>query len=88
MSIEIPPRVSTMYDSATRKAAKAWRQQQPRGGADEGLKRTATRKIKLAQRTVFSADYPAPSAIQNAVQAKYRNDFKSEHEEFTHMRCE
>ncbi|KAG9989461.1 chitin synthase, class, partial [Aureobasidium melanogenum] len=51
-----------------------------------GLKRNATRKVKLVQGNVLSADYPVPSAIQNAVQAKYRNDLESGSEEFTHMR--
>jgi hypothetical protein len=51
------------------------------------LKRNATRKVKLVQGTVLSADYPVPSAIQNAVQSKYRNDLEAGSEEFTHMRC-
>jgi len=51
------------------------------------LKRAATRKVKLVQGSVLSADYPVPSAIQNAVQAKYRNDLESGSEEFTHVRC-
>jgi chitin synthase len=45
-----------------------------------------TRKVKLVQGSVLSADYPVPSAIQNAIQAKYRNDLESGSEEFTHMR--
>ena len=56
------------------------------GGAG-GLKRAQTRKVKLVQGSVLSADYPVPSAIQNAIQAKYRNDLESGSEEFTHMRC-
>lgn len=52
-----------------------------------GLKRGMTRKVKLVQGSVLSADYPVPSAIQNAIQAKYRNDLESGSEEFTHMRC-
>jgi len=35
---------------------------------------------------VLSADYPVPSAIQNATQAKYRNDLEAGSEEFTHLR--
>ena len=50
------------------------------------VKRSATRKLKLVQGAVLSADYPVPSAIQNAVQAKYRNDLESGSEEFTHLR--
>jgi chitin synthase len=69
----------------------AWRaRQQPGGGAvgaGSALKRGMTRKIKLAQGAVLSADYPVPSAIQNAVQAKFRNDLQAGSEEFTHMRC-
>lgn len=53
-----------------------------------GLRRGKTRKIKLVQNAVLSADYPVPSAIQNAVQAKYRKDLEGGSEEFTHMRCE
>lgn len=56
------------------------------GGAG-GLKRAQTRKVKLVQGSVLSADYPVPSAIQNAIQAKYRNDLESGSEEFTHLRC-
>lgn len=50
-----------------------------------GLQRRTTRKIKLVQGSVLSADYPVPSAIQNAVQAKHRA-LEGGHEEFTHMR--
>ena len=35
---------------------------------------------------MLSADYPVPSAIQNATQAKYRNDLEAGSEEFTHLR--
>ncbi|KAI1389687.1 glycosyltransferase family 2 protein [Hypoxylon trugodes] len=60
------------------------RRQQPGGGAG-GLKRYATRKVKLVQGSVLSADYPVPSAIKNAVQAKYR-DAESGSGEFLNMR--
>jgi len=50
------------------------------------MKRSQTRKVKLVHGAVLSADYPVPSAIQNAVQAKYRNDLEAGSEEFTHMR--
>jgi len=50
------------------------------------MKRSATRRVKLVKGAVLSADYPVPSAIQNAVQAKYRNDLESGSEEFTHLR--
>lgn len=36
---------------------------------------------------VLSADYPVPSAIQNAMEKKYR-DTEDFAEEFSHMRCE
>ncbi|EGP92678.1 unnamed protein product [Zymoseptoria tritici ST99CH_1A5] len=77
------------YDRSDTGSTEAWRQrQQPGGGAAApgGLKRNATRKVKLVQGAVLSADYPVPSAIQNAVQAKYRNDLESGSEEFTHLR--
>ena len=65
-------------------STEAWRQRQmPNQG---NLRRYATRKVKLVQGSVLSVDYPVPSAIQNAVQAKYRNDLEGGSEEFTHMR--
>lgn len=65
--------------------SEAWqkRQQEPGGG----LRRYATRKIKLVQGSVLSVDYPAPSAIQNAIQPEYRESEEGFPEEFTHMRC-
>ncbi|KAJ5895587.1 chitin synthase-domain-containing protein [Penicillium taxi] len=50
------------------------------------LRRYPTRRIKLVKGTVLSVDYPVPSAIQNAVEAKYRGLDGSPSEEFTHMR--
>ncbi|MCJ1224089.1 Chitin synthase, class 2 [Toensbergia leucococca] len=73
-------RTETRSDTST---AEAWQQRQMPGG--NNLKRYATRKVKL-QGSVLSVDYPVPSAIQNAVQAKYRNDLEGGSEEFTHMR--
>ncbi|THW74388.1 chitin synthase, class, partial [Aureobasidium pullulans] len=70
-------------------STEAWEARAAIGGpaaGGGGLKRNATRKVKLVQGNVLSADYPVPSAIQNAVQAKYRNDLESGSEEFTHMR--
>lgn len=85
---DMPPRIASPYSRTESSSTEAWRQrQQPGGGAGGGLKRNATRKIKLAQGAVLSADYPVPSAIQNAIQAKYRNDLEAGSEEFTHMRC-
>lgn len=87
---DLPPRVGSPYDRSETSSVADWRQrQQPGGGAvgTNALKRGLTRKIKLAQGAVLSADYPVPSAIQNAVQAKYRNDLEAGSEEFTHMRC-
>lgn len=51
-----------------------------------GVRRQPTRKIKLGQGNVLSADYPVPSAIQNAVQKQYRESAENA-EEFTHLRC-
>jgi chitin synthase len=68
-------------------STEAWRQRQPLSPAS-GLRRYATRKVKLAQGSVLSVDYPVPSAIQNSVQRKYRDDLEGGSNEFTHMRCE
>jgi chitin synthase len=83
-----PDRVPSPYSRSETGSTEAWRQRQVPGGpaAQSGLKRNATRKVKLVQGSVLSADYPVPSAIQNAVQAKYRNDLESGSEEFTHLR--
>lgn len=86
-------RAPSPYSRSETSSTEAWRQrQQPgaaggTGGGAGGLKRAATRKVRLVQGAVLSADYPVPSAIQNAIQAKYRNDLESGSEEFTHMRC-
>lgn len=50
-----------------------------------GLGRSKTRRVKLQQGGVLSIDYPVPSAIKNAVQAKYR-DAEGGSDEFTKMR--
>jgi chitin synthase len=87
-SYGVQARAPSPYDRSETSSTAAWRQrQQPGGGMAGGLKRAQTRKVKLVQGSVLSADYPVPSAIQNAVQAKYRNDLESGSEEFTHMRC-
>jgi chitin synthase len=79
-------RAPSPYERSETSSTEAWRQRQQPGGQAGGLKRGMTRKIKLVQGSVLSADYPVPSAIQNAIQAKYRNDLESGSEEFTHMR--
>jgi chitin synthase len=82
-----PARAPSPYDRSETSSTADWRaRQQPGGIAGGGLKRGLTRKVKLVQGSVLSADYPVPSAIQNAIQAKYRNDLESGSEEFTHMR--
>lgn len=85
-----PQRANSPF-SRSETSSEAWAQRQQPGGpaaaASGGLKRNATRKVKLVQGAVLSADYPVPSAIQNATQAKYRNDLESGSEEFTHVRC-
>ncbi|KAL1961422.1 hypothetical protein VTO42DRAFT_150 [Malbranchea cinnamomea] len=79
----VPARVPSPYTRSETSSTEAWRQRQaPQGN----LRRYATRKVKLVQGSVLSVDYPVPSAIQNAVQAKYRNDLEGGSEEFTHMR--
>ncbi|KAK2759930.1 Chitin synthase, class 2 [Arachnomyces sp. PD_36] len=80
----VPGRVASPYARSDASSTEAWRQRQaPAGG---NLRRYATRKVKLVQGSVLSVDYPVPSAIQNAIQAKYRNDLEGGSEEFTHMR--
>ncbi|KAH9906712.1 glycosyltransferase family 2 protein [Xylariomycetidae sp. FL2044] len=63
----------------------SWLRRQQPGGAPGGLKRYATRKVKLVQGSVLSVDYPVPSAIKNAVQPKYR-DVEGGTGEFLNMR--
>jgi len=61
-----------------------WRRRQ----APQGLRRYATRKVKLQHGHVLSIDYPVPSAVQNAIQTKYKStDDDAAANEFTHMRC-
>lgn len=92
----VPGRVASPYSRSETSSTEAWRQRQAGGGGGgggfggggNGLRRYATRKVKLVQGSVLSVDYPVPSAIQNAIQAKYRNDLEGGSEEFTHMRCE
>lgn len=61
-----------------------WRRRQ----APSGLRRYATRKVKLHHGGVLALDYPVPSAVQNAIQNKYRgDDIETGNNEFTHMRC-
>jgi chitin synthase len=86
----VPGRVASPYARSETSSTEAWRQRQAPGGnqgGGGGLRRYATRKVKLVQGSVLSVDYPVPSAIQNAIQAKYRNDVEGGTEEFTHMRC-
>jgi len=80
----LPSRVNSPYDRSETDSTEAWKQRQVPGG---GIRRYQTRKVKLQQGSVLSVEYPVPSAIQNSVQAQYRNDLESGSEEFTHMRC-
>ena len=82
----VPGRTPSPYDAASEDSMEAWRQRQAPGGPG-AIRRFQTRKVKLQQGSVLSVEYPVPSAIQNSVQAKYRNDLESGSEEFTHMRC-
>ncbi|KAK3360136.1 glycosyltransferase family 2 protein [Lasiosphaeria hispida] len=59
--------------------------QQPNAAPAGGLKRYATRKVKLIQGSVLSLDYPVPSPIRNAVQPQYRSA-EGGAEEFMKMR--
>ena len=76
-------RTQSPYTTAS-DSTEAWQQRQQPGAG--GLKRYATKKIKLGQNSVFSVDHLVPSAIQNSVQKKYRDDLEGGSEEFTHMR--
>ncbi|PUU74955.1 chitin synthase-domain-containing protein [Tuber borchii] len=76
-------RAASPYARSDSSSTEAWRQRQ----APTGMRRYATRKIKLQQGQVLAIDYPVPSAIQNAIQSKYRApDVEGGSEEFTHMR--
>jgi len=81
-------RSESPYSRADTDSTEAWRQRQvPGGGGGGGLKRFATRKVKLVQGSVLSVDHPVPSAIKNAIQQKYRADVEAGgSEEFSHMR--
>lgn len=79
----VPGRSPSPYSRSETSSTEAWRQRQAPG---QGLRRYATRKVKLVQGSVLSVDYLVPSAIQNAVESKYRNDLEGGSEEFTHMR--
>ncbi|KAL9624323.1 MAG: hypothetical protein Q9160_001570 [Pyrenula sp. 1 TL-2023] len=76
-----PPRVPSPYARSDTGSTEAWRQRQAPGGNE--MKRYGTRKVKVGQ--VLSIDYPVPSAIQNAIQPRYRN-LEAGSEEFSHMR--
>ena len=79
-----PGRVDSPYSRADTDSTEAWRRRQaPEAG---GLKRFATRKVKLVQGQVLSVDHPVPSAIKNAIQQKYKDDIEGATEEFSHMR--
>ncbi|OCK80436.1 glycosyltransferase family 2 protein, partial [Lepidopterella palustris CBS 459.81] len=78
-----PDALTETDTNSERSSTEGWRQRQAYGGGQPG---NAMRRIKLAQGVVLSADYPCPSAIQNALQPKYRNDLEAGSEEFTHMR--
>jgi chitin synthase len=82
-----PDRSASPYSRSETSSTEAWRQRQVPGAASGPLRRYATRKVKLVQGSVLSVDYPVPSAVQNSVQAKYRNDLEGGSEEFTHVRC-
>ncbi|KAL8833383.1 MAG: hypothetical protein Q9170_004293 [Blastenia crenularia] len=81
----VPGRVPSPYERSETSSTEAWRQRQAPAAANN-LRRYATRKIKLGQNAVLSIDHPVPSAIQNAIQQKYRSDLEGGSEEFTHMR--
>ncbi|KAK0638771.1 glycosyltransferase family 2 protein [Cercophora newfieldiana] len=74
------------YSTGPGDTDEGWMQRQnPMAAPSGGLKRYATRKVKLIQGSVLSIDYPVPSAIRNAVQPQYRNA-EGSNEEFVKMR--
>jgi chitin synthase len=77
-------RRSGVSTPASETPSDAWQQ---RNAPASGLRRYATRKIKLVQGSVLSVDYPVPSAIQNAIQREYRESEEGFPEEFSHLRC-
>jgi chitin synthase len=78
------PYASSLNRPASALSMEDWRRRQ----APTGLRRYATRKIKLQQGQALAIDYPVPSAVQNAIQSKYRgDDVETGSNEFTHMRC-
>lgn len=80
-------RSESPYSQAETSSTEQWtRRANPQATADGGLKRYPTRKIKLNRGSVLSLNYPVPSAIQNAIEPKYKNDVEQGNEEFTHMR--
>ena len=81
----VPGRAPSPYSRSETSSTEAWRERQQQNTS--GLKRYQTRKVKLTQGSVLSIDYAVPSAIQNSVQKKYREDLEGGSEEFTHMRC-
>lgn len=82
----LPSPANSQYDTSESNSTEEWKRRQVPGGPG-GIRRYQTRKVKLQQGSVLSVEYPVPSAIQNSVQAQYRNDLESGSEEFTHMRC-
>ena len=78
----LPNRAPSPYERSETSSTEAWRRRQAPGG----LRRYATRKVKLPG-AVLSVEYPVPSAILDAVQSKYRNDLEGGSEEFACMRC-
>jgi hypothetical protein len=83
--LQTSPPTSSYNPGAQSRSTTAWRRRQAPG--QHHLRRPATRKVKLVPGSVLSVDCPVPSAIQNSVQHKYRNDPVHGSEEFTHMRC-
>ncbi|KAJ4983343.1 chitin synthase 1 [Stagonosporopsis vannaccii] len=65
----------------------SWLQRQLQPAPEgNGVKRSRTRKVKLVQGSILSANYPVPSAVQNAVEPRYRNAEGVDQEEFSQLR--
>jgi chitin synthase len=96
-SVEFPTPVGGRPLSVMSNMTEDWiRRQQPIQSGQADLRRYQTRRVKLSQGNVFTAEYPydhlnalltssVPSAIKNAVEGKWR-DPESGSLEFSHMR--
>jgi chitin synthase len=56
--------------------------------AGPGVRRAETRRVKIRKGHALSLEYEVPSAVQHAIQKKYRgDDLETGSQEFSHIRC-